>query len=38
MDYILNSQKYLYVTYVVHYLIITCVYSLKMLLCKGRLC
>ena len=38
LDYILNSQEYFYVTYVMHYVIITYFYSLKIFLCKGGLC
>ena len=37
MDYILNSQKYFDVTYVMHYMIITYFYYLKAILCKGGL-
>ena len=29
MDYILNSQKYFYVTYAMHYMMITYFYSLN---------
>ena len=38
MDYILNSRKHFYVTYVMHYMIITYSYSLKIFLCQGGLC
>ena len=38
LDYILNSREYFYVTYVMHYMIITYFYSLKIFLCKGWLC
>ena len=37
MDYMSNSQKYFYVTYVMHYMIITYFYSLSIFLCKGGL-
>ena len=37
MGYIFDSQKYFYVTYVMHYMIITYFYSLKIFSCKGVL-
>ena len=37
MDYKLNPQNYFYVTYVMHYMIITYFYSLRIFLCKGGL-
>ena len=37
MYYMLNSRKFFYVTYVMHYMIITYSYSLKIFRCKGGL-